>query len=104
MDRSCDDGWGFVISDASSSLKSIDPWTLSAEGNFLNVSGTDRYDGGDMKRLCVSKPLAVVGEELLALPWDEGVPSLDGGVDGAGEGKWKPSCLVRTWGLKEAVE
>ena len=58
-----------------------------------------------MKRLWVSKPFAVadVGEPLFALPVDEGVPSLDGGVEGAGEGRWKPSCLVRTWGLKEVV-
>lgn len=40
--RSCDEGWGLVMSDASSSVKSMDPWTLSAEGNRLNVSGTER--------------------------------------------------------------
>lgn len=59
-----------------------------------------------MKRLCVSKPLPVaeVGEPLLALPLEEGVPSLEGGVEGAGDGRWKPSCRVRTWGLKDAVE
>ena len=44
-----------------------------------------------MKRLCVSKALPEVGDELLALPEDEGVPSLEGGVDGAGDGRLKPS-------------
>lgn len=58
-----------------------------------------------MKRFWVSKvlPEGDVGELLLALPVEEGVPSLDGGVEGAGEGRWKPSCLERTWGLNEAV-
>ena len=53
----------------------------SGGGNFLKVSGTERYEGGEIKRLCVSKD-----EEVLA-----GVPSLLGGVEGAGEGRWKPS-------------
>ena len=59
-----------------------------------------------MNRLCVSKPVAVaeVGELLLGLPEEEGVPSLEGGVEGAGDGRWKPSCRVRTWGLKDAAE
>lgn len=78
---------------ASSSLKSMlglppppapEPW--SGGGNFLNVSGTERYEGGDMKRLWVSNE-----EEPFA-----GVPSLLGGVEGAGEGRWKPSWR---WGL-----
>ena len=38
----------------------------------------------------------VVGEEGLLFEGSEA-----GGVDGAGEGRWKPSVRERTWGLYE---
>ena len=60
-----------------------------------------------MKRLWVSKEEEVgevaereeepvVGEEGLLFEGSEA-----GGVDGAGEGRWKPSVRGRTWGLYE---
>ena len=48
-----------------------------------------------MNRFWVSKALAE-DELLLVLLAEDGVPSLEGGVEGAGEGRWKPSCLERT--------
>lgn len=71
-------------------------WSLFAEGNFLNVSGTERYDGGEMKRLLVSNALLPLDEELFGT--EEGVPS-EGGVEGAGDGRWKPSWRERICGL-----
>ena len=56
------------------------PELCSGGGNFLKVSGTERYEGGEIKRLWASK------DDEFA-----GVPSLLGGVDGAGDGRWKPS-------------
>lgn len=46
-----------------------------------------------MKRLLVSKALLA-----LLLLVEEGAPS-EGGVEGAGDGRWKPSWRERTWGL-----
>lgn len=63
--------------------------------------------GGLRKRLWVSKE-AAVGE--VGLREDEPVVGEDeegfaagseGGVEGAGEGRWKPSVRERTWGLYE---
>lgn len=57
-----------------------------------------------MKRLWVSNavlldPLGglLLPEELLFVP--AGVASELGGVEGAGEGRWKPSVRERIWGL-----